>query len=125
MNKTAILYDSYCKLCNAEIEYYKKKDTANIFEYIDIMSPNFNAVEFGLTKSDVHKYFHVISKKGRVLKGVEAFNYIWEELGAFHVLQKIYSLKLGRYIMGIGYNGFVKVRPFLPRKNKCDDYCEI
>ena len=125
MTKSAILYDSHCKLCNAEIEYYKKKDPNNIFDYIDIMNPEFIAQNFGLKKSDVHKYFHVISKEGKVLKGVEAFHYIWIELDTFHLLQKLYSFKLGQNIMKLGYNAFVVIRPILPRKKDCGDYCEI
>ena len=125
MSKPAILYDSFCKVCNAEIEYYKEKDTDKHFDYVDIMNPKFNAENFGLTKSDVHKYFHVITKDGKVLKGVEAFHYIWKELDTFHLLQKIYNLRVGRLAMRAGYKGFVKARPYLPRKKECDEYCEV
>ncbi len=125
MGKSAILYDSFCKLCNAEIEYYKEKDKQRIFDYIDIMNPKFSAESFGLTKSDVHKYFHVITKEGEVLRGVEAFYYIWAELDTFHLLQKVYSLRIGKLAMKICYVGFVKARPYLPRKKKCGEYCEI
>jgi predicted DCC family thiol-disulfide oxidoreductase YuxK len=125
MKRPAILYDSYCKLCNAEIEYYKKKDPTNIFEYIDIMNPKFDATKYQLTKSDVHKYFHVIDKNGDILAGIDAFNYIWKELDTFILLQQLYCLKVGRLLMKLGYNGFVKARPYLPRKKNCGDYCEI
>lgn len=125
MKKPAILYDSYCRLCNSEIEYYRKKDHRKIFDYIDIINPRFKPEHFDLTKAEVHKYFHVISKEGKILKGLEAFNYIWKALDTFNLLQKVYSLRVGKFVMNIGYNGFVKIRPYLPRKKKCDEYCEI
>ena len=125
MRKPAILYDSHCKLCNKEIEYYKGKDNRKIFDYIDIINPNFSADSFGLTKADVHKYFHVISQQGKILKGVDAFHYIWKELDTFYLFQKLYKIRLGKLAMKIAYNSFVKVRPYLPRKKECDDYCEI
>ena len=125
MTRPAILFDSYCKLCNAEIEYYKKKDKNNLFDYVDIMNPTFDAEKYQLTKSDVHKYFHVIDQKGNFLAGVEAFNFIWRELDTFMLLQKLYSLKPGKLIMKLGYNGFVKARPYLPRKKDCGDYCQL
>lgn len=125
MKKPAILYDSHCKICNAEIEYYKKKDQEKVFDYIDIINPRFSPESFGLTKPEVHKYFHVISTEGSVLKGVEAFYYIWKELNTFHLLQKVYGLKVGKLAMKLGYNCFVKARPYLPRKEACDEYCEI
>jgi predicted DCC family thiol-disulfide oxidoreductase YuxK len=124
MNKPAILYDSYCKLCNAEIKYYKNKDPRNLFEYVDIMNPKFDANKYQLTKSEVHKFFHVITKDGDILAGVDAFNYIWKELDTFILLQHLYSLKIGKFLMKLGYNGFVKARPYLPRKKECGDYCE-
>jgi len=126
MSQPSILYDSHCKLCNAEIEYYRKNDPQNIFNYIDIMDPEFDVTFYQLTKSEVHKYFHVIDENDEILKGVDGFNYIWKQLDKFNFLQQLYQTSLGRAIMGIGYNGFVRARPFLPRKNICDDdYCEL
>lgn len=124
MNKPSILYDAQCVLCNAEIEYYKKKDPKGIFEYIDIMNPRFDSELYGITKRDVHRYFHVVDENGAVLKGVDAFYYIWVSLGRFKVLQKLYQRKVGRAFLELGYTGFVRVRPFLPRRKSCGDYCE-
>ena len=126
MKKASILYDSHCKICNAEIEYYKKKDPNQVFEYLDIMDPEFDSAKFDLKKEDVHKYFHVIDKSGKILVGVEAFDYIWKELGVFRIFRKINSTKIGNSLMNLGYRGFIKARPYLPRKEKCDDdYCQI
>lgn len=126
MSKAKILYDSHCKLCNAEIEYYMKKDPDKIFEYLDIMSPEFDATHFKLTKADVHKYFHVIDENGKILKGVEAFYYIWVKLDTFFILRGLFNTTLGRKALEFGYHGFIKLRPYLPRKDNCDDgYCEI
>ncbi len=125
MSKPRILYDSHCIVCNKEIEYYKRKDIHHTFEYLDIMNPKFSAENYGLTKQDVHRYFHVINREGRILSGVDAFNYIWKELDTFSLLQKIYSIELGKSIMKIGYDIFVRIRPYLPRKKDCGDYCEF
>lgn len=125
MNKPRILYDSHCIICNKEIEYYKKKDIQQKFEYLDIMNPKFSADTFGLTKPEVHKNFHVIDREGKILSGVGAFNYIWKELNTFSLLQKLYSVKPGKNIMKLGYKVFVKLRPYLPRKKDCGDYCEF
>ena len=124
MNKPSILYDSLCRLCNTEIDYYRRNDPEKIFEYVDIMRSEFDAGTYKLTKSDVHKYFHVIDEKGNVLKGVEAFNFIWIKLDKFIILQKMYSSRFGRGLMELGYKGFIVIRPLLPRKESCDDYCE-
>lgn len=124
MHKAAILYDSYCKLCNKEIEFYRKQDKKDVFDYIDIMHPEFDSEIYQLSHADVHKYFHVVDKEKNILIGIDAFYYIWCELNTFSLLQKMYQFKFGKYLMELGYQGFVKVRPLLPRE-KCDDYCKI
>ena len=49
---------------------------------------------------------------------------IWKTLNMFKPLQYISSSKTGGIFMKIGYNVFVKARPFLPRKEKCEtDKC--
>ncbi|MBD64785.1 MAG: hypothetical protein CME62_06235 [Halobacteriovoraceae bacterium] len=124
--KPAILYDSFCKICDAEVMYYKKKDEQNVFAYIDIMNPNFDPTQYALTKKEVHKYFHVIDEKGHIHRGVDAFYLIWKKLDRFKLLQAIYHSSFGKAFMKIGYKGFVMVRPYLPRKKHCEDgYCEL
>jgi predicted DCC family thiol-disulfide oxidoreductase YuxK len=125
MNKPSILYDSQYRLCNAEIKYYRKNDPSSVCNYLDITDEKFESEKYGLTKSDVHKYFHVVLENGDLLKGVEAFNFIWINLDKFILLQKIFKTKLGKSLMELGYKGFIFVRPYLPRKKACDEYCEL
>ena len=125
MNKPKILYDSFCKICNAEIEYYKKKDPNQVFEYLDIMNPKFDSNKYNLTKKQVHKYFHVVTEEDIVIQGVDAFDYIWKKLDIFKPLQLVYDFAPSRLILKLGYKGFIYIRPLLPRKKDCDDYCEF
>jgi predicted DCC family thiol-disulfide oxidoreductase YuxK len=120
--KPVILYDAQCKVCNAEIEFYKKNDPNGIFDYKDIMHPSFDVSVYNLTDREVYKYFHVVKDNGEILKGVKAFSYIWEELNLFSFLQKVTKTKLGHGVMVLGYHVFVKVRPLLPRNKDCN-YC--
>ncbi len=125
MKKGKILYDSYCKVCNLEIEHYKKIDKNNLFEYVDIMGEGFEAKAYNLKTEQVHKYFHVINNENQILIGVDAFAYIWNQLDTFPILQRMYHNKIGNLILNLGYKFFVRFRKYLPRK-KCDDnYCNI
>ena len=87
MDRSIILYDAACKVCNAEIEFYKKRDHQNRFIYQDIMEIGLDVSKYGLSKKEVHKDFHVVKREGEGLRGVEAFSFIWSELKMFKVLQ--------------------------------------
>ena len=121
-----VFYDGGCVLCNAEINIYKNHKKSDLIEFIDINKSSFEAKQYGLDKKDVHRNFHVITKDGKIVTKVKAFREIWSTLGIFKPLQIISGNSLGLGVMGIGYNAFTKVRPYLPRRKDCDDgSCDI
>lgn len=122
--KLKVFYDGGCVLCSKEIDIYQRKDTSSKIDFIDIDSESFDAESFGLDPSEVHEKFHVMTPTGEVVVGVPGFAEIWATLGIFKPLQFLSASKLGGMAMNVGYNVFVKARPFLPRKEKCEtDAC--
>jgi predicted DCC family thiol-disulfide oxidoreductase YuxK len=121
MEKLKIYYDGLCRVCEKEILHYKKVDTHNRLAFIDITLDSFDASEHGLNRQLVQKYFHVKNKDGEIISGVGAFNLIWKELEVFYPLQVLYKMPLSKQAMQLGYCLFAQVRPYLPKKEKCDD----
>ncbi len=118
--KTKIFYDGACHLCAREIDHYKKIDTENRIEYVDIADPNFNALEEDLDPKMVNKYLHVKDKEGNPITGVDAFIEIWKELPQYNWLAKLAKAPLISPAMRIGYKIFAEIRPHLPKKkNHC------
>jgi predicted DCC family thiol-disulfide oxidoreductase YuxK len=125
-NRLKVYYDGACILCSREIDHYRKKDTEQKIEYVDISAPYFDAAEEGLDPVAVNKYFHVRTKDGDVITGVSAFNAIWEELGVFKLLSIMSKLRYSRKAMDLGYVVFSKVRPWLPKRKDCENgSCQI
>lgn len=125
--KGVIFYDGLCVLCSAEIEHYRKQKGSDRFLFIDITTPDFKSEAHGVDPYAVHKVMHVKDPKGQLHTGVEAFRAIWRELPRYKFLYKWTDNKLAQSILGLGYNGFVLVRPYLPRKKAdcaASPYCE-
>ena len=122
--KPKIFYDAKCIVCDTEINLYKKTDTDNVFEYVDISSQNFDPSSVPVDVDYLNKYFHVQLSTGEYVKGVDAFMEIWKKLPKWQLLEKVTNNFVVRPILKIGYFGFIYIRPYLPRRSECeDDYC--
>lgn len=119
-HQISVYYDGGCHLCSREIDIYKRKDTDQKIEFVDISSPEFTLNTDKVSLEDIHKYFHVKTNKDEWLQGVDAFEKIWEVLNIFKPLQLVSKNKLTRPFMNFGYSLFVKARPYLPRKKGCE-----
>ena len=126
--KATIYYDGLCIACSAEINHYRKQPGSEVFSFVDITDSTFNAVEHGVDPYKVHKVMHVRDPRGNLHQGVDAFRAIWNELPRYQFLYRLSEKKTVRSVLELGYNAFVKVRPYLPRrKSDCSQspYCEV
>jgi predicted DCC family thiol-disulfide oxidoreductase YuxK len=114
-NHLQVFYDGHCVLCSREIQYYRKQPGADKIEWIDIMSEGFKPLDHGLDPQRIHARFHV-KKSGQIFEGVDGFQLIWKELKIFRILEWASQTSLTRSLMNFGYDLFVKIRPYLPRK---------
>ncbi len=124
-----IFYDGGCKVCAWEVKKYLAQDTRGVLGTIDINTPEFRAEKYGLDRTSVKKYFHVLTPDNRVIAGVDAFIEIWEtlDLPISRKAARIARLTPFHAALRLGYSAFVIVRPYLPRNAiDCDDgSCKI
>lgn len=120
-----VFYDGLCHLCSREIDHYKKMRGADKINFIDITAPGFNPEAEGLDPFDVHRNLHSKDEEGRVHKGVDTFFLIWSNLDAIKPLVPFVSKRPIKAVLKGMYAVFVRVRPYLPKKN-CENspYCE-
>lgn len=114
--KSKILYDGNCVVCDIEISHYKRIAPQD-FDMVDISSPAFKAAEFGLTSEAVNRHMHVMSPDGKIHVGVDAFTHIWSRIPRYRFAKKVVELPGLRSLAGVGYEVFVRVRPYLPKKS--------
>lgn len=121
-NRIAVFYDGACKVCSWEMETYKRQDVHSAIELIDISHSDFDAASYGLDHETVQRVLHVRRKDGKIATGVNAFIEIWQALDRpfYRLLACSARQSAIRALLELGYRGFIRIRPWLPRK-KCED----
>lgn len=123
-----VFYDGLCVLCSREIDLYRRQEGSNSIRFVDIADPSFDAKVEGVDPFRVHKVMHVKTMDGKLRTEVDAFIAIWEVLPSYNFAARLAKLWWIRPALDLGYVGFAKIRPWLPRRKRgnCEQspYCE-
>ncbi len=128
VNTGTIYFDGLCVVCASEINHYRRLPGAESFKFEDITAVDFDPAAHGLDPQQVHKVMHVRDKFGELHTGVDAFRVIWQDLPRYHFLARLSTRPVVRWGLDLGYNVFVKIRPYLPRRKQdcsASPYCEV
>jgi predicted DCC family thiol-disulfide oxidoreductase YuxK len=87
MQNIKIYYNQSCSICNGEINFYKKKITSPLFEWVNI---NDNIKAYIETKDQLMRRMHALVH-GHLVVGAKVFLIIWEEIDHFKILAKIFG----------------------------------
>jgi len=112
--KSTVFFDGSCPLCRAEIGYYRRKDHAGAFCFVDVSEAG-AAIPEGIIQQRALERFHVRSGDGRVLSGAAAFVEIWTRLPKWRWAARAASLPGALAALELGYRMFLPVRPFISR----------
>ena len=120
LNTIKVYFDGNCGLCSKEINYYRKIDKKNIFEWVNIYIHDTDLEKLGITKSEALMELHALDENGKMYKGVDSFILIWRNLSFFWsilgILVSFYPIYL---IAKFAYRKFA-----IQRFNKLG-YCDI
>lgn len=114
-NKSKILVDGNCIICDWEISHYKKI-APDLFEIVDISHPDFDAKTYGLTPEAVNINMHVLTPEGEIKVGVMAFAHIWSRIDKFNWAARLIQLPIINPSAQLFYKVFTIIRPYLPKK---------
>ena len=78
-NTIKVYFDGNCGLCSKEINYYRKIDKKNIFEWVNIYINDTDLKKLGITKSEALMELHALDENGKMYKGIDSFILILEE----------------------------------------------
>ena len=104
--KIKLLYDGECPLCLREVNFLQKRDAGRgIVNFVDIADPNYNPEDHGgIDYAIAMGRIHGILADGTVIKNVEVFRRVYEELGLgwVYAITKIPAIaKIANFIYGI------------------------
>jgi predicted DCC family thiol-disulfide oxidoreductase YuxK len=122
--KTTVYFDGLCVICSREIDHYRRSRGADQIDFVDICGVGFEASAHGLDPFAVHKVMHVKRPDGSLATRVDAFIAIWETLPGYSWLSRFARVRPIRWVLEIGYDFFVWIRPSLPRRKATAAQCE-
>ncbi len=78
-----MLFDGECALCKREVAFLRGRDAdAGRIDFVDIAAPGYDpAANQGLSYVAAMEEIHAILPDGTVVKGVEVFRRLYEEVG--------------------------------------------
>ncbi|WOK95117.1 hypothetical protein Cni_G03824 [Canna indica] len=81
--KIKMLYDGDCPLCMREVDFLKERNSSyGAIKFVDISSKDYSAEENqGLDYKTVMGRIHAIQSDGTIVRDVEAFRRLYEEVG--------------------------------------------
>lgn len=81
--KIKLLYDGECPLCLKEVRFLTRKDGGRgIVNFVDIADPDYDTQDnAGIDFATAMGRIHAILPDGTVIKNVEVFRRVYEELG--------------------------------------------
>lgn len=69
--KLTLFYDGSCPICSWEKNNLMRCDRLGLLGFIDIQSPEFDPVVYGVTKEVLMERMHGLTNDGRMIVGVE------------------------------------------------------
>lgn len=90
--KTAMFYDGGCPLCSREVAHYRRIDTRQAVDWIDIFSDPESLEAHSIEYESAMKHLHVRTPQGEIVRGAYAFHELWKALPGYRYLAKVTSL---------------------------------
>ena len=90
MEKSKVLFNEKCAICNFEIKHYKKRS--------ELQFQDCSAME-----DKYLKRLHVVLEDGTELSGVDAFIYVWDRTKGYNWLGNIIRLPVIYHLSKIAY----------------------
>jgi predicted DCC family thiol-disulfide oxidoreductase YuxK len=80
MNKTVVFYDQKCRMCVGVTGWLSRIDGRKQFQLEPYQNSELLKKYPQITYEDLEKQIHLITDKGKVLKGADAMMEIWKKL---------------------------------------------
>ena len=123
VNILTVFFDGSCPICTKEIDFYRTRNGAEFISWIDVSDKDAEIASTNRSRQELLARFHVMRSDGKLTSGGKAFAELWASLPGFTLVGKIFQIPGLSYIIDIGYDFFLILRPKLQFlfKNKHPD----
>ncbi len=113
-SNATIYYDGSCPLCASEIRHYRRLDSDDRLDFVDVSEPG-ALLPDTLTRQQAMARFHVRSGDGRLMSGARAFAEVWKRLPKWRWAARAARIPGVIPLLEAGYAVSLVVRPALSR----------
>ena len=106
-----VFFDGSCPICSKEIAFYKTRVGADTLSWIDVSDRNAAITQELVSRDELMARFHVQNSDGQLVSGGAAFAELWASLPAFKIFGKFFKLPILRFLIDLGYDIFLTLRP--------------
>ena len=106
-----VFFDGSCPICSKEIAFYKTRVGADTLSWVDVSDGKIAITQEAVTREELMARFHVQNSDGQLVSGGAAFAELWAALPAFKIIGKLFKLPVFSFMIDIGYDFFLVVRP--------------
>ena len=108
--KIKVFYDGKCNICKKEINIYSKIDKNKNFDWVNIHKNTKEIKNTGLSKEELLSVLHIQTQTGSIMKGVEAFGYMWSKFKYLKILSIAIKFKPINMFANFLYKLWLKTR---------------
>ena len=113
VNILTVFFDGSCPICTKEIDFYRTRNGAGFISWIDVSDKDAEIASTNRSRQELLARFHVMRSDGKLISGGKAFAELWASLPGFTLVGKIFQIPGLNYIIDIGYDFFLILRPKL------------
>lgn len=76
-----LLYDGLCPICNKEVAWLQRLNSAQKVAFQDINAADFNAAQYGVSYEQLMAEIHAQLADGQLIKGMPVFRALYQAVG--------------------------------------------
>ena len=112
-----VFFDGACPICAREIALMKRLDRKQRLTFCDFSLPEYDEKVTGFARAELGQVIHAQWTDGRVIRGVEVFQAMWEAVG-FGLLTKFSRVSFVEPFLYKAYAWFARNRLWLTGRGK-------
>jgi predicted DCC family thiol-disulfide oxidoreductase YuxK len=109
MKKLTMYYDGLCPLCQAEILFLSRRNTAGLLSFVDVNSTKYSADVVGVSCQQALDSMYAQYEDGELINGVDVFSAAYQRAN-LPTLAWLFSRPSLRPMLNWGYRFFAKNR---------------
>ena len=125
MNKTILLYDKNCPLCNFQIRLLTWIDLFHALRLVPYQDPQAAAYTHGIDPALLHASIHCVSPKQETMRGARALRHVCMRLPPALPLALLLWVPGALYVASEIYDGISRNRMRISRIFGCKNACAI